>query len=280
MSSSSLFQRDEAKVGDIFKPNTLPGSKTVSRAWHFRPTMIDSDDQPTYGAGHKILLRHCSASGKWVLIIDGLPYMKGCEALMKRKFDIHFSVDSCHGAVIAVSSKAGIGMGYVHTLTVQDTVIEEIKRIVISLSVGDSPPEHVSIPDSRIYNDGFKDVTLYQIFIRPSQGGQIIAERRFSEFLSLNELIKGLKDKHVGLLPTLPRRVFTPWTDQNCHDFIEERRIALQIYLQNLLANPRVCAYTEFLCFLGLDPITGDPLQEPLSASLMGSDDDEEGFPI
>jgi hypothetical protein len=48
-----------------------------------------------------------------------------------------------------------------------------------------------------------------------------------------------------------------------------------------LLSNTRVCTYSEFLCFIGLDPISGNALQEPLSCSMrMSDDDDEEGFPL
>ena len=279
MSSSSRFSRDEAKVGDIFRSNTAPGSQMISRAWHFRPTTVELEEHSSE-SGHKIILRHCPSSGKWILIIDGLPYMKGCEPVINRKFTISFAINVHQEVIISATGKTGFRMGYSHILTFQGRDIEEIKGYPGGLSVGDNPPEHVSIPDSRVYYDGFKNVTLFQIFIRPIEGGQIIAERRFSEFIILNNLIKALKDKHVGILPTLPGRVFTPWTDQQSVLFTDERRIALQFYLQSLLTNSRVCAYTEFLCFLGLDPITGNPLQVPLSASLMGSDDDEEGFPL
>lgn len=350
MSCCSFFLREEVKVGDIFKPNTCPGSQLLSRAWHFvpatdnqeLPSAIDSQDVPhSSGHGHKILLRHCLSSGKWVLIIDGLPHIQGCEPIMNRKFEIFFSIKPHLTAVITVTGKTGMSIGYTHSLVVEESEIPEIKRNIDTLSVGDNPPEHVSIPDTRLYNDGERDVTLYQILIKPYQGGQIIAERRcvpitvtstiaiidiiafhtllllftntllylyyrtnitlnprhlvlcsylfitssfstrrFSEFIALSTLIKALKDKHSGALPVLPRRIFTPWTDQQSVDFINERRAALQLYLRALLANPRVCSYTEFLCFLGLDPVTGNPLQEPLSVSLLGcgSDDSEEGF--
>ena len=279
MSSSSKFSRDEAKVGDILRSNTVPGSQMISRAWHFRPTTAELDEHSSE-LGHKIVFRHCSSSGKWILIIDGVPYMKGCEPIINRKFAISFTINVRLEAVITVTGKTGLRMGYSHNLTIQDRDIEEVKGYPGGLSVGDNPPVHISIPDSRVYYDGFKNVTLFQIFIRPIEGGQIIVERRFSEFITLNNLIKAMKDKHVGILPTLPGRVFTPWTDQQSLEFTEERRTALQFYLQSLLTNLRVCAYTEFLCFLGLDPITGNPLQVPLSASLMGSDDDDEGFPL
>lgn len=95
----------------------------------------------------------------------------------------------------------------------------------------------------------------------------------------LSRLIDALKDHHAGRMPILPRRIFAPWTDQQSAEFIECRRVALQTYLQTLLANPRVCTYSEFLCFIGLDPRTGDALSEaPLC--LAPSDDDDEGFPV
>lgn len=277
MSTSSLYQLGEVKVGDIFRQNTSPGPNTFSRSWHF----LSAEQGNPANAGHKVVLRHCYYSGKWCLIVDGLPHMRGFEPIVKRNFQILFSINSIENAVITANRKNGMTVGFSHNLSVGELEIEEIKRTTGCLNVGDKPPEHVSIPDTRLFNDGIKDVTLFQIFIKPFQGGQIIAERRFSEFILLNKLIIALKDRHAGTLPLLPRRVFTPWTDQQSKEFIDERRVALQNYLQSLLSNSRVCTYSEFLCFIGLDPITGNALQEPLSCSLrMSDDDDEEGFPV
>ena len=277
MSTSSLYQACEVKVGDIFRQNTFPGPNIFSRSWHF----LSVEQGNPVNAGHKVTLRHCFSSGKWCLIVDGLPHMRGFEPLTNRTFEIRFSVNSIENAVITANRKSGMSVGFSHTLTVDELEIQELKRTTECLNVGDKPPEHVSIPDTRLFNDGVKDVTLFQIFIKPFQGGQIIAERRFSEFLLLNKVIIALKDRHAGTLPLLPRRVFTPWTDQQSKEFIDERRVALQSYLQSLLSNSRVCTYSEFLCFIGLDPITGNALQEPLSCSLrMSDDDDEEGFPV
>jgi hypothetical protein len=277
MSTSSLYQVGEVKVGDIFRQNTLPGPNIFSRTWHFLSVEQGNPEK----SGHKVILRHCFSSGKWCLIVDGLPHMRGFEPIVNRKFEIRFSVNSIENAVITSNRKSGMTVGFSHSLTVGDLEFQEIKRTMECLNVGDKPPEHVSIPDTRLFNDGVKDVTLFQIFIKPFQGGQIIAERRFSEFIQLNKLIIGLKDRHAGTLPLLPRRVFTPWTDQQSKGFIDERRLALQTYLQSLLSNTRVCTYSEFLCFIGLDPISGNALQEPLSCSMrMSDDDDEEGFPL
>jgi PX domain len=277
MSTSSLYQIGEVKVGDIFRQNTLPGPNIFSRSWHFLSVEQSNPEK----SGHKVILRHCFSSGKWCLIVDGLPHMRGFEPIVNRKFEIRFSVNSIENAIITSNRKSGMSVGFSHSLTVGDLEFQELKRTTECLNVGDKPPEHVSIPDTRLFNDGVKDVTLFQIFIKPFQGGQIIAERRFSEFIQLNKLIIGLKDRHAGTLPLLPRRVFTPWTDQQSKGFIDERRLALQSYLQSLLSNTRVCTYSEFLCFIGLDPISGNALQEPLSCSLrMSDDDDEEGFPV
>ena len=277
MSSSSFLVSDEVIVGEIFRSETLPGQQIVSRAWHFRSSGVGWNHD---SVGHKVVFRHCLSAGRWSLIIDGAPHRSGLEAIMARKFEVSFSIDTIHKAVITATAKNGIRSGFSHRMTLDDIEVLEIKRNAGCLNVGDKPPEHISIPDTRIFNDGVKDVTLFQIFIKPFQGGQIIAERRFSEFLLLSKLIGALKDELAGVLPVLPRRVFTPWTDQQSAEFIDHRRIALQSYLQSLLSNSRICTYSEFLCFIGLDPITGNALQEPLSCRLRLSDDNEEGFQI
>ena len=277
MSSSSFLASGEVTVGDIFRSETLPGQQLVSRAWHFRSTGSDSNHD---SVGHKVIFRHCVSAGRWSLIIDGVPHRNGLEAIMTRKFEVPFSINTSHKAVIIAMAKNGIRSGFSHRMSLDDIEVLEIKRNAGCLNVGDKPPEHISIPDTRLFNDGIKDVTLFQIFIKPFRGGQIIAERRFSEFLLLSKLIGTLKDELAGVLPVLPRRVFTPWTDQQSAEFINHRRIALQSYLRSLLSNSRICTYSEFLCFIGLDPITGNALQEPLSCRLRLSDDTEEGSQI
>ena len=277
MNTIVMYRNGEAKHGDIFKPDTFPDKQLFFRAWHFRciqPTLMEDG---TAVDGHKIILRHCT--NKWILIIDGQPHSRGVNLMTTTNFEVKFSINAFEKAIITVVRKNGMKHGY--KLVVNDTEIQEIKRTVGSLNIGDKPPEHLSIPDTRIFNDGIKDVTLYQIFVKPSKGGQIIAERRFSEFLMLSRLIDALKDQYAGRMPILPRRIFAPWTDQQSSEFIEFRRVALQTYLQTLLANPRVCTYSEFLCFIGLDPRTGDALSEETSCSLIPSDDDDdEGFPV
>ena len=277
-SSSSLgtarvIDRHEAKVGDIFKFWT--GSQSISRAWHFR--LQDEESRET---AHKIVFRHNVATGSWVIVLDGKPFMNGFEPIINRKFEITFMIEDHYSSVISANGTSGVR--YSHRLIVQDKEINEIKRSMTeSLSVGEQIPEHVSIPDSRSYSDGTKEVTLYQIFIKLLNGSQIIVERRFSEFVFLRSILMSQKDQLIDRIPVLPGRVCAPWTDQLSSTFINDRRIALEVFLLGLLANPRVRHYTEVFCFLGLDPITGSALLQPMSSSLMFSDDDEEeeGFP-
>ena len=178
-------------------------------------------------------------------------------------------------------------MGYSHSLVVNDNEILEIKRTPTEmLTVGESLPDNISIPDTRVVTGDGKEVVLYQISIQLSdtqcsgQAPSVMVERRFSEFITLANLLRSQKDQLSTPLPSLPAKVFSPWVDQRSETFIAERRQALQRYLCDLLHNTRIRHYTEFLLFLGLNPTTGQPLHKPTSGmSLMFSDDEEEGFP-
>lgn len=278
MQSSQLF--DDDRIGNIFNLDTFPGLNTISRVWHFIIT-----DQGINISAHKIVLRHSLCTGNWILILDGRAHMKGFESITKRTFEIVFEISSHRGVITAVGDSGMIRIplciGYSHSLLLEDLKIQEIKRSDENLNIagdnGEGLPENVSIPDSRTFNNGAKNITLYQICIKPYEENQIIVERRFSEFIALNILILSVKDKFTGVLPLLPPRVYSPWIDQESSDFINLRRKLLQQYLEELLANVRIRAYTEFLCFLGLHPIKGKALQQPLLASFS---DDDEGFPV
>ena len=132
-------------------------------------------------------------------------------------------------------------MSTFHLLVIDCDNITEIKRQT-DISIGERIPSHISIPDTRTFNDGSRDVTLYQIFIKSASGGQIIIERRFSEFFALSDAIKAQKDDRnlQGVLPSLPGKTVMPWVDQTSATFIEDRREALQQYMQDLLSNARV----------------------------------------
>jgi hypothetical protein len=271
MHSSRVFEND--RVGNIFKLDTFPGLKTISRVWHFIIT-----DEGVFVSAHKIVFRHSLYTGNWILILDGRAHMKGFEAITNRNFEIIFEINS-HEAVITAIRKGGISMSYSHCFLLEERVIQEIKRSDDNLNIAgdgeEGSPQNITIPDCRTFNDGAKDVTLYQICIT-YQDSQIIVEKRFSEFIALNMLISAVKDKFSGVLPLLPPKIYGPWIDQKSGEFVDLRRKLLQKYLEELLANVRIRTYTEFLCFLGLHPITGKALQQ----SLLRSFSDDDGFQI
>ena len=246
-----------------------------SRAWHFK---LQDDDHPE--TAQKVIFRHGVATGNWVVIANGQTIQHGFVPIVNRKFEISFLIDCRYEAVIKANGKSG--MGYSHSLVVKDKEIMEIKRSPTEmLSVGEQLPDTISIPDTRVVRCGEgKDVVLYQICIQcAGQTTSVVVERRFSEFITLANLLRSQKDQLSTPLPSLPAKVFSPWVDQRSESFIAERRQALQRYLGDLLNNARVRHYTEFLLFLGLNPISGQPLHRPTSGmNLMFSDDEEEGF--
>lgn len=147
------------------------------------------------------------------------------------------------------------------TMTMNGYEIKEIRKTT-EISVDEAPPARVSIPSSRTCVVNGKSVTVYKICCETSNGERIAVERRYSDFQYLNTMVVGHTGQHLRTtLPTVPPRVFFPLIDQSSDAFVNTRREALQVYLQNLLASNKVALYTEVLCFLGLDPTTGQPLE-------------------
>ena len=84
----------------------------------------------------------------------------------------------------------------------------------------------------------------------------------------LDLVIRAQTDAHMlSSLPSLPGKIFNPLTDQTSEAFISQRRDALQHYLNQLLLNSKVVHYSELFSFLGLHPITGEPIRPPYSSS-------------
>jgi hypothetical protein len=226
----------DVQIGNIFSSSTWTGAQTACRSWHFRSTSDDSGhENPIL---HKIVFRHGQVSGNWVLIVDGILHMKGFEPILKRSFTVAFQLDFRESIITAVRRST---IGYNHSLMIDSITMMELK-LTENPSIGEKLPHHISIPDCRTYSEGTRNVTLYQILVRPESGGNIIVEKRFSEFIALGDLLKAQKDNKTlqGTLPTLPSKTVMPWVDQGSESFITERREALEKYLQVLLRNPRV----------------------------------------
>ena len=279
-SSPSSSSGGSLKNNVMFSRAVWPGAArsfegVCSRAWHFK---LQDDSYPE--SLHKVIFRHGIATGNWVLIIDGQTIQNGFVPIVNRKFDVPFLIDSRYSAIVRVNGKSGMGYSHVLELTKDEKQIQEVKRSPTEqLSVGEHIPENISIPDSRKLTLDGKEVILYQICVQTAGQPTVVVERRFSDFITLGNLLKSQKDQFSFSLPSSPPKIFSPWIDQRSESFVNERRTALQKYLCDLLRNSRVCHYTEFLLFLGLSPITGLGIQNPASGmSILFSDDEEEGF--
>jgi hypothetical protein len=142
-----------------------------------------------------------------------------------------------------------------------------------TINIGERIPMYVSIPDTRTYSEEEKQITVYQIYAKSGTYGQSIIERRYSDFAMLNKLIRAQVDGHLLQdVPKLPVKVINPFVDQSNDAFINSRREALETFLQEILMHPVLSMYTDFLCFVGVHPVSGDPIHPPLYRTLMDCD--------
>jgi hypothetical protein len=191
-----------------------------------------------------------------------------------RTFSIQFTLPDSRLCVIDCVGTSSVVFNHVLRCAGQD--IAEL-RTVLEPSVGEALPRRAGIVDTRTYHDGQKKITVYQLFVEPggSSGARSLAiERRFSDFVSLDLLVRAATDPHLlASLPLLPSKVYNPLVDQNSDAFISTRKEALQAFLQALLNNGKIAHYSDVLSFLGLSPVTG----QGDSAHLAALSDGEEG---
>ena len=60
-------------------------------------------------------------------------------------------------------------------------------------------------------------------------------------------------------------KVLNPFTDQTSREFINTRRADLAVYINKVINFPKAVKNSDVLKFLGLDPVTGCPL-DPLDS--------------
>lgn len=256
--------------GEIFSPSLWPGPTVICRAFHFE---ISSEDGVQ--VGHKVCFRHGQVTGCWVLIVDGAVAEIGFEPIVHRSFTINFQLPvggRSHDASITAEGTSSIG--YVHILTVNGKEITEFRE-PDGIDLGEKIPMHVSIPDTRTFYDGSRQVTMYQLFTKSGVSGHAIVERRYSEFSTLDKLIRAQVEPHI--LPSLPKlpgkyswreglpcttslffsvKILNPWVDQNEESFIIHRKEALELYLCELLKNYYVSQHSFDVRFVPVDQIS------------------------
>lgn len=89
--------------------------------------------------------------------------------------------------------------------------------------------------------------TVYKVLVKKSQEESWVVFRRYTDFSRLNDKLKEMFPGFRLSLP--PKRWFK---DNYDTDFLEERQLGLQAFLQNLVAHKDIAhslAVREFLCF-------------------------------
>ncbi|XP_069477381.1 sorting nexin-16 isoform X2 [Ambystoma mexicanum] len=112
-------------------------------------------------------------------------------------------------------------------------------------SVCDERPSTPTILGYEVMEERAK-FTVYKILIRKSPEESWVVFRRYTDFSRLNDK---LKDMFPGFRLALPPKRW--FKDNYQHDFLEERQLGLQAFLQNLVAHKDITnclAVREFLC--------------------------------
>ncbi|GBG26089.1 Hypothetical Protein FCC1311_023092 [Hondaea fermentalgiana] len=101
-----------------------------------------------------------------------------------------------------------------------------------------------------------KPVVLYEVQAQVKGGEVIVLQKRFSEFVELDRLVRSaFATSHLlSSLPTLPPRQIKALADHTNQAFIVKRRMALSAYLRKLAKMPRIPCNPDVLEFLGILP--------------------------
>jgi hypothetical protein len=115
----------------------------------------------------------------------------------------------------------------------------------------------VSIPATRQMSDHI----LYQIDIvncrKEKEYAKWTVLKRFGQFYEMDSLVRSsLSDKHPQLLsslPSPPERKLKLFNDHSDANFVEQRRVLLENYLQKMVEIDEVVRDKNLLSFLGVN---------------------------
>lgn len=214
---------------------------------------------------HKVSFRHCPVTGIWILLVDGEFRGTGSEAIYNRKFFVRIAIKPEDEGTIDLDGSGSVG--YVVRLTLNGVEHEE-NRTRPDISVGEAIPVLATVPGYRLETTADGPTVYYQVYVKTSAGEEHMVEKRYSEINHLDALIRSQTASHlVKSLPSLPGKVWNPWTDQTSETFIHQRRTALELYFSMLIGNSKVVHYQETLVFFGMHPLTGLLTSSSASAS-------------
>lgn len=245
----------------ITDPSLFPSPASLSYSWHIKQADAKMGRREVKS---KVTFRHCPVSGAWVLLVNGVFQLRGQQMISNRKFDIPFFIESKDRGMISLDGEKSVG--YTVTCTVNDIeYVENRQNLDISMD------EHVvticTVPGYRV-EQSTEQVVFYQLFVKTTSGEEFMLEKRYSEINFLDGLVRSATASHmVNSLPSLPGKVWNPFTDQTTETFIYKRRMDLEMYFNMLIGNAKVVHYQDVMAFFNLDVLTGLPKSDGARAA-------------
>ena len=165
-------------------------------------------------------LRHCQATGNWVLIINGKLVASGAESVWVRDFDISFEFND---KALIIYANGNNGVYYEHTLVIDAVPIDDVTKKV-DVKMDEQVPAAVAISKWRTYREMGNVVAVFVMEVTTGSGETISVERRYSDFAYLDASIRSSTDGHMYYsVPNLPPKVYNPFFDQASDDFLQVR---------------------------------------------------------
>jgi hypothetical protein len=174
---------------------------------------------------------------------------------------------------ITIKLKSYSAAGFRYQFMLGDEVQKEANEVIgdprsVASSLG---PIVVRIPESEIrpsstelaWGGKPKQVVYYSVTVARGERETTVL-RRFSEFITLNNTLRGaFTGSHLlSSFPPPPSRsppsLFSfSGRDTLAPEFIDGRKRELEVFVQRLVGMPKVLGNPDLLAFLGLDMVTG-----------------------
>lgn len=211
---------------------------TCSRTWVV--------DHPEYTG--TITLEHDCLTGRRVLYIDRVVVYQRT-VFPDKSFEIWFDIDGRSGRVCAENDFKGNALYY--------SCMYADEALVTTLAERDneSTKFRPSIPDTVVEVDGKLEVAYYNVHVQCDEG-DFVLKKRFSEFVDLYEKIWASysSDELLQQVPKPPKKQFKLFTKHHDASFVENRRTALQAFMQGLCKVPAIERNLYLLEFMGKEP--------------------------
>lgn len=164
---------------------------------------------------------------------------------------IYFTINSEAG-YIEIKREGWIN--FVYTCCIKDQILCEVTQKVATNQEGIFT---VTILDTLLTADEFSENQVAWYSIKGSRLKdriETIVHRRFKDFAELSSQVKqNFKGHHLrSSLPNLPQKLFKYSTDHSDPQFVTERRVKLNLFLNALISVPHVSNMVCVKAFLGL----------------------------